>query len=350
MRPEVKTRRPAPARRSRDSAGPKPEGYPAREAAFRAVATVLGTGSSLDDALAQGGERDPLARAIAVTTFRRLGTIGNALHARLKEGVSPDERAFALLATGTAQILFLSVPDHAVVDLAVELARDDPKLRHLTGLVNAVLRRVAREREAILAGPADPSREAPLWLAERWTAFYGHETTAAMAAAHLAGAAVDLTVRSDPAGWAERLGGTLLPTGSVRLADRGAVTAMPGFAEGDGGYRTPPPHCQPGSWPSALAGACWTSALRRAGRRRSSPRPARPSRRSTVRTHASDASRPTSSGSGWTPRSSARTPSPSGRPSSSTRSSSTRPALRPARSGAIRTWPGRRSRPTSRPW
>ncbi len=43
---------------------------------------------------------------------------------------------------------------------------------------------------------------------------------------------VDLTAASDAAGWAERLGGVLLPTGSIRLTARTAIPQLPGFAEG----------------------------------------------------------------------------------------------------------------------
>lgn len=222
-------RRPGPAR------GPEPAGFAARRIALQAVSESLLHGIALDDALARIPDRDPdpLTRAIAVTTFRRLGTIGAALQARLAKGLSEDQRAFALLATGAAQILFLNVPDHAAVDLAVEVANRDPKLAHLAGLANAVLRRVARDRDAILAEAAGTAlADAPVWLAERWRASYGPERAERMAAAHREGAALDLTVKTDAAGWAARLGGTVLPTGSVRLADRTAVEALDGFGEG----------------------------------------------------------------------------------------------------------------------
>src|SRR5207237_5333526 len=43
---------------------------------------------------------------------------------------------------------------------------------------------------------------------------------------------LDLTVKSDAAQWASRLHGEVLPTGSVRTVLHGAVTMLPGFAEG----------------------------------------------------------------------------------------------------------------------
>ncbi len=59
------------------------------------------------------------------------------------------------------------------------------------------------------------------------------KTTAhAIAAANGQEPALDLTVKSDAAGWAEKLGGRVLATGTVRLVAHGNVTALPGFAEG----------------------------------------------------------------------------------------------------------------------
>jgi 16S rRNA C967 or C1407 C5-methylase (RsmB/RsmF family) len=49
-----------------------------------------------------------------------------------------------------AQILYLDVPDRAAVDLAVTQADSDPRNRRFAGLVNALLRRMVREKEACL--------------------------------------------------------------------------------------------------------------------------------------------------------------------------------------------------------
>lgn len=226
--------RPAARRSPRSQRGDSP-GLPARQAAATAVADALERGVALDEARAWTGlppADAALARAIAVTTFRRFGGLRLVLAARLSQGLPRQERLLAILATGAAQILFMDVPDHAAVDLAVRLAANDSKTRHLTGLVNAVLRRIGRERDAALAEIARPETDLPDWLAARWTATYGPDRTAAIAEAQRAGAPIDLTPKADAAGWAERLGGTRLPTGSIRLADRGAIDTLPGYADG----------------------------------------------------------------------------------------------------------------------
>ena len=212
-------------------------GLGARRLAWMAVTETLKRRVPLDDVmeeLARAEKLPPrdeaLARAIAIVTFRRLGTLGHTLRSRLNKPPK-DERLMHLLAIGAAQILFLDVPDHAAVDSAVALAQEDPKLHHAGGFINAVLRRVAREREQILS-ENDSFLDTPTWLEERWIAQYGEELAQKIAEAHRSMASVDLTVKSDPEAWAERLGGVLLPTGSIRLKERTAIRELPGFEEG----------------------------------------------------------------------------------------------------------------------
>ncbi|MEX2319572.1 MAG: RsmB/NOP family class I SAM-dependent RNA methyltransferase, partial [Bauldia sp.] len=120
---------------------------------------------------------------------------------------------------------------HAAVSVAVDQIAADRDARHFKGLANAVLRRMARERDALLA-KLPPEIDTPAWLYDRWRAAYGAETTAAIAAAHRIEPALDVTVKDDPEGRAEKLGGIVLPTGTVRLIASGPIENLPGFAEG----------------------------------------------------------------------------------------------------------------------
>nr|WP_091130505.1 transcription antitermination factor NusB [Microvirga guangxiensis] len=202
-----------------------------------AVAETMKRRVPLDDVLDElspkenlSARDEALARAIAIVTFRRLGTLGRALNERLNRDPK-DERLLHLLAIGAAQILFLDIPDHAAVDSAVRLAQEDPKLHHAGGFINAVLRRVARERDMIL-GAQESWLDTPTWLEERWVKQYGEALAAKIAEAHRSMASVDLSVKENAKDWAERLGGVLLPTGSIRLVERTAIRDLPGFDEG----------------------------------------------------------------------------------------------------------------------
>ncbi|MGJ3264230.1 MAG: RsmB/NOP family class I SAM-dependent RNA methyltransferase [Salinarimonas sp.] len=214
-------------------------GLGARRLAFEALEETLRARRAVDDVLAARAPaaaldaRDlGLARAIAVTALRRLGTIRAAIAERLAAPVS-DPRLEALLVVGAAQVLFLDVPDHAAVGTAVDLAREEKRLARASGLINAVLRRIARERDAILAdAEADPMRDVPDWLAVRWRAAWGEETAALVARAHRSEAPLDLTAKSDASAWAERLEARLLPTGTLRVGARAPVPELPGYTEG----------------------------------------------------------------------------------------------------------------------
>jgi 16S rRNA (cytosine967-C5)-methyltransferase len=91
---------------------------------------------------------------------------------------------------------------------------------------------MTREGAARLATLDTPVLDTPDWLLARWIKTYGPETAHAIAAANGHEPALDVTVKSDPEIWAEKLNGRVLPTGSVRTLAHGAVIALPGFAEG----------------------------------------------------------------------------------------------------------------------
>ncbi|WP_051091361.1 transcription antitermination factor NusB [Methylopila sp. M107] len=211
----------------------------ARRVAIRLVDGVLSRTRALDAALE--AEHDPsgfraldprdraLARAIAGATLRRFGALKGLIGARLDKGLPKKAGALeAILATGAAQLLYLDVPAHAAVDLAVQSTRADPDARRYAALVNAVLRGVAKE------GAPEPRSgvDLPGWLYARWEKAYGADTAARIADSLHHEAALDLTVKSDAAGWAERLGGATLPTGGVRIASGGLVPELPGFSDG----------------------------------------------------------------------------------------------------------------------
>src|SRR6202453_2345889 len=235
----MKTARQQPAAASHSD----PPGLATRRIAADIVEAVLRRHRPLDElfdgagahrALAELDERDrAFVRALAATVIRRLGSLRYVLGLFLERGPPKEApRAETALLIGAAQILFLNVPDHAAVDLAVRLAQHDRHAAHYAGLVNAVLRRVVRDGAERLRTADAALLDTPEWLMQRWIATYGAETAHAIAVANGREAALDLTVRSDADVWAARLDGQVLPTGSVRTIAGGAVTALPGFSNG----------------------------------------------------------------------------------------------------------------------
>ena len=165
------------------------------------------------------------ARLLYTTVLRRKAAIDAALALHLRE--QPRQRsAMNLLRTGAAQLIYLKTAPHAGVGESVELA----KRRRLAppGLVNAVLRKLVGQAPPVLA----PLATLPAWLADRWEATYGRELAVAIAAALGAEPPLDLSVKADAPGWAERLGGRVVGPSTVRLANAGMIEELAGYNQG----------------------------------------------------------------------------------------------------------------------
>jgi len=172
-------------------------------------------------------------RRLVATILRRLGTLGHVLSRLLDRGIPTDApRAQSALLVGAAQILWMDVPDHAAVDLSVRLVQSDRRAAKYAGLVNAVLRRCAREGQPLIDEVKSLTLDVPPWLLARWTAHYGETVAHDIAVAVGNEPSLDITVKSDAAQWATRLHGEALPTGTVRTLLQGSVTMLPGFTEG----------------------------------------------------------------------------------------------------------------------
>ncbi len=172
------------------------------------------------------------ARLLTATTLRRLGQIDAVIDAALERPLPRKTQGVRdILRLGTVQLLFLDTPPHAAVATAVDLAQERRHGPHKK-LVNAVLRRLGREGQA-LAKAQDAARlNTPDWLWEAWVKAYGEPTCRRIAEAHLSEAPLDITVKEDAAGWAKKLDARILPTGSLRRPPGGTVTDHPGFGEG----------------------------------------------------------------------------------------------------------------------
>ncbi|MCR9221746.1 MAG: methyltransferase domain-containing protein [Alphaproteobacteria bacterium] len=219
-----------------------PDGLAARRAAFALLTAVLDRRQAFDeaadrlDALARMPDvRDRgFARAMALTVLRRLGQLDHLIDRYLER--APKGRGKAVrhvLRLGAAQIVFLGAPPHAAVDTSVALAEAEG-LAPFKGLVNAILRKIAREGGAVCRKQDAARLNTPAWLRESWVAAYGEAAARAIGEAHLAEPPLDLSVRNaaEAAAWAERLGGAALEGATVRLAPPGDVRRLPGFEEG----------------------------------------------------------------------------------------------------------------------
>jgi 16S rRNA (cytosine967-C5)-methyltransferase len=161
---------------------------PARQAAFRVVRRVLEQGAYADRALEGEARRldqrdRAFAQQLAFGTVQRRSTLDHVIDAYVDR--EPPEVARAALQLGLYQLLFLDgVADHAAVGESVELIRG----HRAAGMVNAVLRKVAREGFEL---PSDETPEGaalrhshPRWMVDLWWDWIGPEETRLLLAAN----------------------------------------------------------------------------------------------------------------------------------------------------------------------
>ncbi|HUO22815.1 MAG TPA: transcription antitermination factor NusB [Caulobacteraceae bacterium] len=210
------------------------EGLAARRAALELLMAALERRAGMDEALARPAfvkldrRERAFARALVMLTLRRLGQIDAALRDKLQK--PPPEAVTAILRLGAAQLYFMDAPDFAVVNTSVELAGERKDARPFKGLVNAVLRGLAR------GGPPveDASLLAPDWLLARWRAAFGQAAADKIAAQIPHEPLTDLSLRDPAEGPAlsETLSAVALPGGALRSNLKGDIAEWPGFETG----------------------------------------------------------------------------------------------------------------------
>ncbi len=208
-------------------------GLSARQAALRRLDAVLLDGEMLEDGAGTGtGAERAEARGLADLTLRRLGQIDDALNHFVQR--PPKGTGRQILRLMAAELLFGGTPPHAAVDLGVRMTQTGKGAAKLSGLVNAVGRRIAEQGAEIIAAQDAARLNTPAWLSKRLMSDWGAETANAIAEAHLALPSHDLTVSNpaDAAALAAETGAKILPTGSLRLPDRPQISALPGYEQG----------------------------------------------------------------------------------------------------------------------
>ncbi|MCF8708854.1 RsmB/NOP family class I SAM-dependent RNA methyltransferase [Rhizorhapis sp. SPR117] len=207
-----------------------PAGLPARRAALKLLDAILRRGEPLELALhgATQGLADradkAFTHAIVAEVLRHMPDLDALIDGATRRVLPPDAKARAVLRLALVQVLVLKTPPHAAISTALPLVDGGPrKLVH--GVFGTLMR----------AGASLP--EIPSLLPEvavRWQEQWGADMVQAAQEALAASPAIDLTLKDslETDLWCERLGGTSLLPGHVRLAQSGDIASLPGFADG----------------------------------------------------------------------------------------------------------------------
>lgn len=231
---------------------------PARLTALRVLESCRTHGAWADAALKAQLSRDGLSGPDAALCSRIVyGVLQNQMlldfYLAAYCSQKPDHLQAPLLnilRMGAYQILYLDkIPDSAAVNESVELAKI-MKRGQASGLVNAVLRKISRNKQEL---PAMPDRDEvtalsiryshPKWLVRRLLALLGREEAEAFLAADNAPAPITVQVnslRTTAQALLERLEAEGVSTrmhpwvpDCLELTGTGDLTALPAFREGD---------------------------------------------------------------------------------------------------------------------
>ena len=200
-------------------------GLPARKGALKLIDAVLNRGETLDQAvnsalLGVKGQADrALARALAGEALRWLTDLDRLIDSATRLALAPDAKVRSVLRLMLAGWLRLETPPHAVIATGLPLLTGGPRR-----LAHGVFSTLTKRGVSLPAVPTLPEAVLARWgpRAEAIAAGLGHLPP------------LDLTLR-DPATteeWAQRLGGTSLLTGHVRLGRGTAVENLEGYDEG----------------------------------------------------------------------------------------------------------------------
>src|SRR3954452_4762509 len=170
---------------------PTVEGVGARQAALRALDSVLRKGQTLDNAGASARDLAPadraLALAIAGETLRRLPDLDALIDSATRQRLPDDSKARMALRLALAQKIGLGTPDHAIVATALPLVDGGPRR-----LVHGVLGTLLRRGVPVAAAPGLPSD-----VEERWRAAWGEDAVEAARRQIAKRPALDLSFAED---------------------------------------------------------------------------------------------------------------------------------------------------------
>lgn len=179
----------------------------------------------------QLSEKDlPFVNMLMLTTLRRYEALQVVLASFLSKKI-PNKHRFAnyLLILAIAELLFMQTAPYAVINETVANIRQTTD-KFLGGLANAVLRKVLAQKNDLLQKIENhnliPQSFLPILQG------YDNNEIKQIAQSIVTQPPLDLTVRQNPEEWAQKLQGTLLPNGSIRLFNNPKVQDLIGYNDG----------------------------------------------------------------------------------------------------------------------
>lgn len=204
-------------------------GLPTRKAALQILDAVMRTGQPLDQAVipaTRGLEPSDRALAIAIAqeVLRWAPDFDLLIDSQTRLPLAEDAKARMVLRMALAQMLRLGTPPHAAISTSLPLLEGGPR-RLVHGVLGSLWRLQPRLAESPTLLPE---------VAIRWEEAWGRDMVEAARAALAEPPPLDLALKDHRLtdSWAEKLGGTSLAPGHVRLPRGAAIETLEGCADG----------------------------------------------------------------------------------------------------------------------
>ena len=204
-----------------------------REIAVRILTQTFHQRSFLDFSLMnQSADADRgFIKMLVMTTTRRYEFIRKALRQFIRKKL-PTKAAFAefALAAGACELLFMNTPDYAVINSYVNLVKKHCD-KYLAGFANAVLRKVAAEKDLIKTKDKGEFFSAPFF--ELLNKDYPAGQIRLIQQAGLSEPPLAISVKTSPELWAQKLNGKQLDGNTIILPDSSNISSLTGYDTGD---------------------------------------------------------------------------------------------------------------------
>lgn len=169
-------------------------------------------------------------KMLTLTTLRRHVFLRKVMNQFIKKKL-PAKASFAdsAIETGACELLFMDTPDYAIINSYVNLIKKHCD-KFIAGLANAVLRRIAADKDILLKHNRD--EVFPDSFLEILNNSYIKDTISRLQNAALQEPALTISTKATPQDWAQRLEGQWIDGNSVTLPNSGKVQSLSGFVEG----------------------------------------------------------------------------------------------------------------------
>ncbi|MFV0625766.1 MAG: transcription antitermination factor NusB [Alphaproteobacteria bacterium] len=202
-----------------------------RKIAIKALQDIIENKIFLSEIKEEFGEEKALLNMLLLTSLRHYVFFKKTLKNYVKKKI-PEKSAIAeyALILAMTEILYLKTPEYATINSYVEIVKKQTD-KFLGGFINAVLRKICADKEEILSLYKGEffSRDFIDILKQD----YSREEISKIEKASTSETLLDLTAKGDPKVLAEKLGGTLLPNGTIRLASKGNISQLDGYEAGE---------------------------------------------------------------------------------------------------------------------